>query len=146
MDRGRNLTLSSFFRPSSLFPNLWEEVGDRLSQRSGSENSTGVTVSEDDQNIYIEAQLPGLTSNEIDVSLNQNTLWIRGEKLEEEEDRNRKYYRRASNTFFYQVDLPSQVEENSEQAQFQNGVLKINFKKIHQNQVRKIAIGGNKTK
>ena len=38
------------------------------------------------------------------------------------------------------MELPTQVEENSEHAQFQDGVLIINFKKALQSQVRKISI------
>jgi HSP20 family protein len=138
-NRGGKLIPRSFFR--FPFPNLWEEMEDRVGEWMGKEN-TGVSVSEDDQNVYIEAQLPGLKSNEIDVSLSQNTLWIKGEKEEKEEDQDKKFYRRARNSFFYQVELPNQVEENSEQAQFQDGVLKISFKKARQSQVRKISISG----
>ncbi len=141
---GRGLVPRSFFRFPSFLPSLWEEMEDRVGQWMGGEGNTGVTVSEDDQNVYIEAYLPGLKSNDIDVSLNQNTLWIKGEKQEEEEDKDKKYYRRARNSFFYQVELPTQVEENSEQADFQNGVLKITFTKARQSQVRKINITSEK--
>lgn len=139
-DPERSVVPRSFFRFPS-FPNLWEEMEGRLGQWMGGDGgNTGVTVSEDDQNVYIEAHLPGLKSSEIDLSLNQNTLWIKGEKKEEEEDKEKKYYRRARSSFFYQVDLPSQVEENSEKAQFQDGVLKVTFTKARANQVRKISI------
>lgn len=142
--RNRNLIPRSFFRFPSFLPSLWEEMEDRVGQWMGGEGNTGVTVSEDDQHIYVEAQLPGLKSTDIDISLNQNTLWIKGEKQEEEEDKDKKYYRRARNSFFYQVELPTQVEESSEQAQFQDGILKVTFKKARQSQVRKISIGSNK--
>ena len=139
-NRERGLVPRSFFRLPSFFPSLWEEMEDRLGQWVGGEGNTGVTVSEDDKNVYVEAHLPGLKANDIDISLNQNTLWIKGEKQEEEE-KDKKYYRRARNSFFYQMELPSQVEEESEEAHFQDGVLKISFKKARQSQVRKISIG-----
>lgn len=139
-DRERSLAPRSLFRFSSFFPSLWEEMEDRLGQWVGGESNTGVTVSEDDKHVYVEAHLPGLKASDIDISLNQNTLWIKGEKEEEEEEKDKKYYRRARNSFFYQVDLPSQVEEASEQAQFQDGVLKVTFTKARQSQVRKISV------
>lgn len=142
-DRGHGLVPRSFFRFPS-FPNLWEEMEDRLGQWMGKEGNTGVTVSEDDKNVYVDAHLPGIKAKEIDISLNQNTLWIKGEKKEEEQNKDKKFYRRAQSSFFYQVDLPCQVEENSEQAQFEDGVLRVSFKKAQQSQVRKIAIGGAK--
>jgi HSP20 family protein len=142
----RNLPQRSLFRfPTSFFPSLWEEMGDRMNQLIGREGDTGISVSEDDKNVYVEAHLPGLKSSDIDISVHQNTLWIKGEKQEEEEDKEKKYYSRAKRTFYYQVELPSQVEESSEQAQYQDGVLKITFKKTQTSQVRKIPIGsGNK--
>lgn len=141
-DPQRTLVPRSFFRVPSFIPSLWEEMEDRLGQWMGGEGNTGVSVSEDDKNVYVEAHLPGLKSNEVDVSLNQNTLWIKGEKKEEEESKEKKYYRRARSTFFYQVELPSAIEESSENAEFQDGILKITFKKTQQSQVRKISING----
>ena len=134
-----------FFRIPAFLPNLWEEMEDRMSKWMGDEGNKGVTLSEDDKNIYVEAHLPGLKSDEVDISLNQNTLWIKGEKKEEEEEKDKKFYRRARRSFFYQIELPTQVEENSEKAQFQDGVLYIIFKKTQQSQVRKISINEGTT-
>ena len=139
-DPERNLIPRSLFRFPSFIPSLWEEMEGRLGQWVGGEGNTGVSVSEDDQHVYVEAHLPGLKASEIDISLNQNTLWIKGERQEEEEGKDKKYYRRARNSFFYQVDLPNQIEEASEQAQFQDGVLKVTFRKARQSQVRKISV------
>lgn len=140
-DRNQGLVPRSLFNWSTSFPNLWEDVENRMSQWMGSNANTGISVSEDDKNIYVEAQLPGLQAKDLDISLHQNTLWIKGEKKEEEEDKDRKYYRRARHSFFYQVELPSQAEEQSEQVSFQDGVLTLTFKKIQQAQVRKISVG-----
>lgn len=137
-DRERELAPKSLFRFPS-FPSLWEEMEGRLNQWVGGEGSTGISVSEDDDHVYVEAQMPGLKGENVDISLNQSTLWIKGEKHEEEK-KGKKYYRRARSSFFYQVDLPSQVEEKSEQALFEDGVLKITFTKAKDNQVRKISI------
>lgn len=139
MDRGRNLIPRSLFRS---FPSLWEDMEDRMSQFMNWGSDTGVSVSEDNENVYVEAHLPGLTSDDLDIAFHQNTLWIKGSKKEEEEDKDKKFYRRAKNSFFYQVDLPTQVEENTEEAQYQDGVLRITFKKTRQGQMRKISVGG----
>lgn len=140
-DPERELAPRSFFRFPS-FPSLWEEMEGRLSQWVGGEVNTGISVSEDDQHIYVEAQMPGLKADNVDISLNQNTLWIKGEKQDEEKE-GKKYYRRARSSFFYQVDLPGQVEEKSEQAEFVDGVLKISFAKAKDSQVRKISVKQN---
>lgn len=142
MDRepSRSFIPRSFQRFSSSLPNLWGEMEDRMSQWMGGGSETGVTVSEDDQHVYIEAQLPGLKPEDLDISVNQNTVWIKGERKEEEKDKDKKFYRRARNSFFYQVELPAQVEENTEEAEFQDGVLTVSFKKTQQSQVRKISV------
>ncbi len=140
MDRNRNLTPRSLFRFPTSLPRLWEEMEDRMSQWIGGGEETGVSVSEDDKHVYVEAHLPGLTANEIDISVHQNTLWIKGEKQGEETNEEKKFYRRARNSFYYQVELPSQVEDHTEQASYKDGVLKITFNKTQQSQVRKISI------
>lgn len=138
MDRDRELTRRSFFR----FPKSWGDMEDKLSQWMGREDETGVGISEDNDNVYVEAQLPGLDPEHLDISLHQNTLRIRGEKIEEEQNKERKYYSRAKNSFFYQVELPSQVEEGNEEAHYENGILKLKFKKTQQSQTRRIPIKG----
>jgi HSP20 family protein len=149
-DKNRSLMNRSMLKrpafPTSwpAFPTLWEDIEDRINQWMGFEASTGVTISEDDEHIYVEAQLPGLKADDLDISTHQNTLWIKGER-EEQQEKDRKYYRVAQSSFFYQVNLPSQVEEEPQSAEFQNGILTITFNKTRAKQVHKINIGGSKT-
>ncbi|MCE2983150.1 MAG: Hsp20/alpha crystallin family protein [Parachlamydia sp.] len=142
-DRGKQLIPRSFFRFPSSFPNIWEEMEGKMNQWMGWGSETGVTVSEDNDKVYIEAQLPGMKAEELDISVHQNTLWIKADRKDEQEDKERKFYRRARNSFFYQVELPSAVEEISEKANYKDGVLSIEFKKTQQNQRRKIAVQGD---
>lgn len=133
-------------RPFFSFPNLpsWGDFEERMGQWFGKD--TGVSVSEDNEKVYVEAQLPGLQADDIDISLDRNTLRISGEKKEEEEDKEKKYYRRAQSSFFYQVDLPSQVQEGSEKADYQDGVLSITFNKARKEIVKKIPISSSAQK
>lgn len=130
---------SPFRFPSSL-PNLWQEMESRVNQWMGKDGETGLTVSEDAQKVYVEAQVPGLSSNDLDISLHQNTLIIKGEKKKETASKDRKFYRTAKSSFFYQLDLPAAVEESSEEAVYQEGVLKLSFKKSKPTQIRKISV------
>lgn len=141
-------------RPSSLLPRkffgtnwapMWEDFEDRIGRWLGTRD-TGVTVSDDDKNVYVEANLPGLQANDIDVSLDRNTLRISGMKKTEEKDQERNYYSRAQRSFFYQVELPASVEENTEQADYTDGVLHVTFKKNSKENVKKINIKSNKVK
>jgi HSP20 family protein len=145
MTRGRDLIPRSFFQfPSSAlssFPALWEEMGEKMNQWMG---ATGrVTVSENDNEVHIEAQLPGLQKEDIDISLHHNTLIIQGEKREEEEAKEKRFHRRAQRSFYYEVELPATVEENAEQAEYENGVLILTFQKTTKSNIRKIPIRNN---
>lgn len=135
----KNIVPRTFFRMPK-FPSLWEEMEDRMGQWMGLKNDSGVSVSEDDNNIYVEAQVPGLKPEDIDVSVQQNTLLIKAERQEEEVDKDRKYYRQARKSFYYQVELPGTVEEHTEQANYEHGVLKISFKKSNVSPKRKISV------
>jgi HSP20 family protein len=139
MDRNerRSLTPRSFF---SSFPNIWDEMNRVGQSWLGIEEESGLEVSEDDKNLYVKAHLPGLTDKDIDISLHNNTLWIKGEKKEEETDKDKKFYRRSRSNFSYQAELPAQIEPNSEHAEFKDGVLNVTFRKTTQGNMKKIAI------
>lgn len=149
----RSLIPISFFDAptqfSSYFPSfkdLEERMG-KMVEQWGSE--TDINVWEDSTHVYVEANMPGLKQEDIDVSLYQNVLRIKGEQIEEKEegDKNKRYYRRSrQRSFFYQLSLPTQVEENTESAAYEDGVLKISFRKAKQANVKKIAVsrGNNK--
>ncbi len=144
MDPKRNDPSRSFNFPSS-FPKLWENIEDKMNQWMGkksdsSTTETGISISEDNQYVYVEAQLPGIRPEELDISLHQNQLWIKAEKKEVEDNKDKKFYRRARSSFNYQVELPALVEDNTEQTDYQNGILKMTFKKAPQSQKRKISI------
>lgn len=96
---------------------------------------TGLSVSSDDKNIYVEADVPGLTAKDIEVSIdNEGLLWIKGEK--KEEDRSKKYYRKATHSFSYCIPLWDEVDEKIEpQATCKDGVMLITFVKKKEKQV-----------
>lgn len=126
-----------FPRVRSFFPTLWEDMQDELADLAT--NKSGLSVSEDKKNVYIEAALPGLKSNEIEVNLERGILQIKGEKKEEEEDKEKKYYRKSSNSYFYRVALPSTIDEKQEpKAVYKDGIMKISFTKSQATQGKKI--------
>jgi len=103
--------------------------------------TTGLTVSEDDNNIYVEAQVPGVDPKNIEVTVNKGMLWIKGRQDETEEDKKRKYYKRASSQFSYHVSLPNSVDPVAEpDANIKNGMIKIRLQKSIQEQPKKIHI------
>ena len=103
--------------------------------------NSDLSVSEDDKSVYIEANMPGLDSDDIEVTYHKGQLWLRGEKKEEEENKKRKFYRYSSNSFSYRLAVPGDIDEKSEpDAEYKNGVMKVTFKKLAEAQPKKIAI------
>lgn len=137
--RGLVPALFNFPRLSGSFPALWEDFFGEPKDL-GLEQS-GLSVSEDKKNIYVEAALPGLKNEDVEVTLEKGVLWIKGEKKEEEQDKDKKIYRKATSSFSYRLALPSQIDESKEpKANLDKGVMTITFTKASQSQAKKITV------
>jgi HSP20 family protein len=128
--------------PTFRFPfSLFEEggEGDFLEHFN---DSSGLSVSEDEKYVYVEAALPGIKSEDIEMTFENGALWIRAEKKEELEDNKKKFYRRAMSAFSYRVAIPADVDEaKPPEAICKNGVLKVTFlKKKQKEKPKKISI------
>jgi HSP20 family protein len=112
-----------------------------LSDRGGGWPS--VEVKEDDNRMCVEAELPGLDKDDIEVVLTDNVLTIRGEKRVEQDDSKRHYSERYFGQFERRIPLGAEVEADKVAANFKNGVLKVEIPKSKQAQerARRITIG-----
>jgi HSP20 family protein len=91
-----------------------------------------IDISEDENNIYVEAELPGIKKDDLKISIQDNILTISGEKKSEVEDKKDKsYYRseRCYGSFQRSFTLPSEVNRDKTEAKFEDGILKVNLKK-----------------
>ncbi|MBN2121284.1 MAG: Hsp20/alpha crystallin family protein [Candidatus Omnitrophica bacterium] len=86
-----------------------------------------VDISEDKDNVYVEADLPGLEQKDISVNLRKNSLFISGKKEEVKEEKNKNYHRseRVSRSFYRQILLPALVDQSKVKANYKQGVLKL---------------------
>ena len=93
--------------------------------------SPNVEVTENDKEIKVSAELPGMDEKDIDISLNKDTLTIRGEKKEEKEQKGKDYYRleRSYGSFSRTIPLPAEVETDKIEAQLKKGVLTVTLPK-----------------
>jgi len=103
-----------------------------------------VDVKEEDKEIIVMAELPGMDQKDIDVTVTRDSIRISGEKKQEEEEKEKGYYRRETSygSFERIIDLPTEVDENKADAEFRNGVLTITLPKSEEAQAkhRKIKI------
>ncbi|MFA5249814.1 MAG: Hsp20/alpha crystallin family protein [Parachlamydiales bacterium] len=100
---------------------------------------SGLSLCEDEKNIYVEAALPGLKADDIEVTYEKGTLWIKGEKSEEEKEK--KYYQKASSSFSYRINVPGEIDEKKEiDASYKDGIMRITFAKAKRSEPRKINV------
>lgn len=103
--------------------------------------NSGLSVSEDEKNVFVEAQVPGIDPDNIEVTYHDGYVWVRGEEKEEEKDKKRKYYRRSSQSFSYRVAVPGEINENVEpEAVYKNGVMTVKFEKSPKSLPKKITV------
>jgi HSP20 family protein len=103
--------------------------------------SSGLTVSEDDKHVYVEAAVPGLDPDKIEVTYDKGVLWVRGNQESEENNKARKFYRKASASFSYRVAVPGNIDDKAEpEAVCKNGVMKVTFNKVPETQPKKLTV------
>jgi len=88
-------------------------------------------VSESDKEICIRADMPGMDEKDIQISLENNTLTISGEKRTEKEEKGQTYHRmeRRYGSFSRSIGLPEGVDFDKIDAKFKNGVLTVKLPK-----------------
>lgn len=99
-------------------------------------------VKEGKKDITIEAEIPGVASKDIDVSLDGRILTIKGEKKHEKEDGNGGYYHceRSYGYFNRAIELPADVNDEKVDAEFKKGILKIKLKKTKEAEAKRITV------
>ena len=103
--------------------------------------SSGLTVSEDEKNVFIEAAVPGIDPHNVEVTFDKGVLWIRGNEAQKESDGEKKFYRRASSSFSYRVAVPGNVDESTEpDAVCKNGIMRITFTKMPETAPKKLNV------
>lgn len=138
MDRMFNDFLSDF----SLSPfQGWRSIFDRMDVKV-----PAIDVVENEKSYRITAELPGMDEKDIEVSVTDQMLTIRGEKKEEREEESeaRRLSERSYGSFERSLRLPPGVETDKIDAEFKKGVLTINLPKSEeaQKRQRKIQVKG----
>ena len=101
-----------------------------------------VDIQETEEGYKLHVELPGLTKDDINITLENNVLRLSGERKFERDVKKESYHRieRTYGTFTRAFALPSQVNAEGVQAVFQNGVLTLTVPKAEAARPRKIEI------
>ena len=128
--------ISNFFRPmSKLFGK-----DDGLFE---SEWSPSIDVYDSDNELMVKADIPGLKKEEIDVSIHDGILTIKGEKKMEDEVNEENYFRseRFYGSFTRSIQLPTEVERDKVTATYKDGVLELKLPKRKEAKTKRISVG-----
>ncbi|NLA75291.1 MAG: Hsp20/alpha crystallin family protein [Deltaproteobacteria bacterium] len=101
-----------------------------------------INLTEDKDAYYIRAELPGMKADDIELSVNHDSITLSGERKIVNEDKNAKYHRREreSGKFNRILTLPGQVDIDKAEASNVNGVLAIRLPKSEAAKPRQITI------
>lgn len=117
--------------------------------RDGNNWTPAVDIKENDTDIRIDLELPGLKPEDVEITAENGLLSIRGEKRSERKEGEEGRYHvveRSYGTFMRTFTLPQGVDENQIQAEFNEGVLSIRIPKTALPQPKRIQIGGSQQK
>lgn len=105
------------------------------------QNVPPVNISQDDQNLYVEVEVPGLTMENLEVEVIENTLTIKG-SCEQVDEENRTYHRqeRSKEEFTRSFNLNTEVVPENIEAVLKNGVLTITLPKRPEVQPKRIEV------
>lgn len=127
------------------FPSLWREFmeGDWLPSSDVLETGN-VRMYEENNQLIIEAPLPGIDANDINLFLNKGILYIQGDAKEEEKDKKRKFYRQVRRSYSFSIPLPGQIDDKQEpNASYQDGILKVSFQLAKEEESKRIPVKAN---
>src|SRR4030042_769698 len=124
---------------------LWESVFEGRSHRKaedGAEWLASLDVAETKNDIVVKVEIPGIDPKEIDISLANDVLTIKGEKKQEREEKEENYHvvERSYGSFTRSLRLPGEVQSDKITASYKNGILKATFPKSEEAKKKEIKI------
>ncbi len=129
-----------FFRRPFFFPAMFP----RMRALETNAAAPHVDMFENEDNLIIKAEVPGMKKEDLDVSISEDVVIITGEKKSEEKTEKKDYYyeERSFGAFTRKLRLPVETETSKASAAFQDGVLEIRIPKSPEakEKVKKIEI------
>ena len=108
-----------------------------------------VDVYEDEHNITLKIEVPGIEEKDIDVRIENNTVTVHGERKFEKEEKEENFRRveRQYGSFTRSFTLPTTVDADKVQAHYDKGILKVQLAKKAEAKPKqiKVNVGGEKT-
>lgn len=112
----------------------------------GGDFMPAVDVYQQKDDVIVEMEVPGISTDNVDVSVENNVLTVTGQRESKKEVERADYYRKemSCGSFSRSVTLPTKVEGNKAEAKFVDGVLTVTLPKADDVKPRKIEVKVNK--
>ncbi len=106
--------------------------------------SPSVDIYESENEIVLEAELPGMKREDFELSIENNVITLKGERNFEKKDEGDNFHRveRSYGTFTRSFSLPRTVSAEETSADFKNGILRVSLPKKEETKARKIEVTG----
>jgi HSP20 family protein len=121
---------------------LFRDMNDADSQLTTAAFVPAVDIYEDDKKVMLKLEVPGVDEKDLDVSVENNTLTVKGERKFESEEKEENFHRieRRYGSFYRAFTLPNTVDTENVAASYNAGVLKLELKKKAEAQPKQIQI------
>ncbi|MGD9014493.1 MAG: Hsp20/alpha crystallin family protein [Candidatus Omnitrophota bacterium] len=125
--------------------NLFDPFTDLFGLQDEKAWAPAVDIYDNKSNLVIKADLPGMTQKDIDVSVEDDVLRIKGEKKKEHEEKRDNYFRleRSYGYFERSFALPSNVDATKVKAAYKDGVLELTLPKKEEAKPKQIKVDVN---
>ena len=133
--------IDPFRELASFFGNFAEPGGKE--QLTAGNFVPPVDVYEDEQNLILKVEIPGVEESDLNVSVENDTLTVQGERKFEKEEKEENFHRieRRYGSFTRTFKLPNTVDADKVEASYDKGILKITLAKRAEAKPRQIKVG-----
>jgi HSP20 family protein len=133
--------IDPFRELATLFQNFAEPTG--KDQLTAGNFVPPVDVYEDEHNLALKLEVPGVEEKDLNVSVENSTLTIQGERKFEKEEKEENFHRieRRYGSFLRTFKLPNTVDAEKVDANYEKGILKITLAKRAEAKPRQIKVG-----
>ena len=128
MDRlFENFLQRSWMSPFSFERPMWRE-----SEMPFKGKVPSMDVIDQDENVLVRAEVPGVDKKDLDISVTENTVTLKGKSCHEEKEEKGDYYRCeiSRDAFSRTVNLPHEVDADKAKAAFKDGLLELTLPKV----------------
>ncbi len=124
----------------------WEDLDKWFEERwpeiKSAEFVPPVDIYEKDNNVIVETPITGVDPDKVDISVEDNTLILKGKSEKKSEVEEKNYYRKevCYGSFYRAVSLPAKVVGDKAEAEYEDGLLRVTIPKVAEAKEKKVKI------